>query len=452
MLVIAASAYGATDTINVGLTVTGAVCGNGTCESGETSGTCSLDCAAPTPPGGGGLLPDERAPEIANVKIIPTTTTAAVTFGTSEFARSIVSWGRTADYELGTLSGIFYILSHAVEIEGLIPATDYVLKIRVEDPYGNWSSLEGVRFRTLAAPDTTPPANVTDLTATPDADAILLDWRNPSDPDFVAVRIMRSTRFFPESPTDGELVFDGLATSFRDTDVAADTTYYYTVFARDAAGNYSSGAIVSAIIVTAVPVPGEPVPPPPPPFYEFPPAFEVHPEIEKLSLKDFDFFEDESSVAVRRDEIRVGGAKNLTAALSYSKVPALLKTIVVTVFDAADASKSFSFLLRIDKEKNAYEATVAPIKRAGEYPFLITILDYENRSLKKLYGKFVVAGAAPEGMRISWYSGVFRFPWPLIIALITIFLLAFFACYSRKTEKEFEEAPPSDDMSFKVQQ
>ncbi len=93
----------------------------------------------------------------------------------------------------------------------------------------------------IAPSDTIPPAPVTNLVLTPDGAAITLTFTAP--PDAVSVTTLRSTVGFASSPTDLVNQLDASdvdLTTLIDTDVVIGTTYFYTLFARDAAGNFSA--------------------------------------------------------------------------------------------------------------------------------------------------------------------------------------------------------------------
>lgn len=101
--------------------------------------------------------------------------------------------------------------------------------------------------QTIAAPpppDTTPPPPVTGLTLTPNPanqyPSIVLTWSNPASTDYTGVIIRRTMGTTPpQSPTDGTAVADVAApgTGFGDGGVQEATTYSYSLFAHDAAGN-----------------------------------------------------------------------------------------------------------------------------------------------------------------------------------------------------------------------
>lgn len=90
--------------------------------------------------------------------------------------------------------------------------------------------------------DTTPPAAPTDFTGIASSGDLNVTWTNPPDVDFESVTIRRSTSGYPATETDGDLVTQNeTGTSYNDTSLASGT-YYYSIFAVDASGNFSSAA------------------------------------------------------------------------------------------------------------------------------------------------------------------------------------------------------------------
>jgi hypothetical protein len=224
--------------------------------------------------------------------------------------------------------------------------------------------------------------NIVNLVATPDIKnkSINLTWSNPKDFNFDSIRIVKSDVFFPTNPNEGLIIFDGKAEQFVDRQVKENKTYYYSLFVRDSEGKYSSGALAIGLlntrggIVLVDPFDGIKI------------GREVHPIIAKLTLKDFDFIQDGRKIENDGETIAIDGSKNLTILLDYKKVPEVLKTIAFSLSDPEDPTKIFPFLLRVNKDKNAYEATIAPLGRDGDYKLNIVILDYKNQGLKKLAG------------------------------------------------------------------
>jgi hypothetical protein len=102
------------------------------------------------------------------------------------------------------------------------------------------------RVRGFPPPDTTPPGNVSSLTATPGNGQVSLSWVNPADADFAGVKVLRKTGNYPSSPTDGTVVYSGTGTSTTDTGLANGTPYYYKAFSYDLLTNYASGVTTTA--------------------------------------------------------------------------------------------------------------------------------------------------------------------------------------------------------------
>lgn len=277
--------------------------------------------------------------------------------------------------------------------------------------------------------DTTPPANISEFIAIPGDQQILLIWQNPLERDFAGVEIMGSTLFYPSSPLEGILTYKGGGNSFAAVGLENGTKYYYTAFSYDKAGNYSSGAIVSATPRRMVP-PEEELP------EEVPPE-EVPPQIKELTINDFDFWKGEEKMVVGKEGRIVADSQDLLKiSLDYDKVPEVLKTIMVTL---KKDEESFSFLLRINSEKTKYEADFLAPKDPGEYELVISIFDYKNKVFKKITGFLGVIGIAEEEEtpieivpEVPWHEKYFS--WILFILLIIIAVIVIYFLYKRRNK------------------
>lgn len=92
----------------------------------------------------------------------------------------------------------------------------------------------GTTFDDVVGVVSGPPGPVAGFTARGGDSQILLTWTTPTTGILAGVKIQRRDDDFPTSPTDGLVVFDGLDTSFLDTGLTNDVTYYYTAYAHDA--------------------------------------------------------------------------------------------------------------------------------------------------------------------------------------------------------------------------
>ena len=153
----------------------------------------------------------------------------------------------TSAYPTATTDGVSVYFGTATSHTdaGLTNGTQYFYTAFSYDASANFGA--GVNATATPA-DTTAPANVTGLAATPGASGVInLSWSNPSDADLDKVLIRRATTGYPFHPTDGATVYDGTGTSTPDTGLTPGTTYYYTAFPYDEVPNYASGAYAEAV-------------------------------------------------------------------------------------------------------------------------------------------------------------------------------------------------------------
>lgn len=293
---------------------------------------------------------------------------ALLSWNTNVLTRSHVSWGVTHEYEMGALAERTYATTHATRIVGLMADTEYHVRITAETVQGIVVVLAEQSFRTDAVADRTPPPNVSALTGVVLEKDALLSWRNPGG-DFDHVRVIRSTEGYPQDPADGVLIYEGQGESLRDTGIFLENTrVYYAVFAYDALGNESSGAVVRVALL------GDREP-------------EVlAPEQYPIRFEDLIFIQNGKEISYIGSEVLLDSTQPFEVVIPYERLPEHLKSIVVTLTDPGAAEKEFAFLLRVDSDKKAYRALLAPLARAGGYPLLLSIFDYKERTISKAAG------------------------------------------------------------------
>lgn len=438
-------------------------------------------------------------PQFTGITETVSTSTATVAWGTDIPTTAVFRWGLTTSYEIGSIVKSTLETSDSVDLTGLSDDTTYYYELTVTSDQGQ-NNVATDQFTTDALPDTTPPANPVDFfaTSTP-SDDIQLTWTNPPDPDFQEVRIMRSTIFYPVDIFDGSLEYEGSAQSHLDTDVVLDTQYYYTLFARDTTGNYSSGAIATAIVTsssggsssssggsttsssgstssggttsggggttssggsttssgtsgsstgtgsttssttgggTTSSTSGGGTTTP---TIDIPIIPTDDPIIDDIDIPDFDFGQDGDGGG-DGDGIIIDASKNLTISVDYDDLPEVLKTITVTIQHPTDPEKTFSFLLRTGLDQTNYSATIAPLKDPGEYAFTITIVDFKNQGLKKLDGTFLVVDTSQTTVNQTRENSFLGFItsnfWLLLVFLIIPLLLLLLLLLLLKRRKE----------------
>ncbi|MCK6259395.1 hypothetical protein LCY76_22750 [Fictibacillus sp. KIGAM418] len=141
-------------------------------------------------------------------------------------------------YRNGTLIKEVYKGTSTFSDSGLSASTNYTYKFKAVDKSGNASAGVEASIKTNVPPDTTPPANVTNLEGIPTEDTITLSWKNPPDYDFAKVKIYEDgiytkTVTAEEAP---KAFFDGLK---------PETSYTFKVTSLDDVGNESLGASIT---------------------------------------------------------------------------------------------------------------------------------------------------------------------------------------------------------------
>ncbi len=312
--------------------------------------------------------------ELVRLEVIPTEDGVLIRYETRGYVRSVIRWGKTISYELGSLAERSFSKIHETKITGLTPGTTYKFSIEGENNIGIRGVLTEGIFVTLPPVDIIPPGNVQNLRAIKEGDDILLSWVNPQDVDFDHLRILRNDQFYPSDLADGWVIYEGLGETIRDNGMAVEgTRQFYTVFTYDKLGNISSGAVVSIRIEggTSTPVVI-------PPDTSNPIA---------LTFTDFAFIQDGESQTITENRVTIDGSKQLLILLPYDLVPEHLKTILVTLTD--EGGKEFAFLLRINEAKTAYTAVLAPLGISGVFPVRISIFDFKTAQIGYVQGEIL---------------------------------------------------------------
>ena len=388
---------------------------------------------------------------LLDLNIVTARNSALLQFETSLPSRFALRWGRTSSYDDGFVINDTYQRTHQTVINELEPGTSYLFELVGYSPSGREVVLERGDFTTTQE-TTVTPANVRNLAVQVVDTTATLSWQMPTEFLNNRTRIVRSHLGYPTDPYDGAVVFEGVGTSFVDNGALNQyETQYYTVFVIAADGSVSSGAVVVAHRVLPVtPInPGTPVVPgngsgtatstgtstlPTLPDIEIDttlPDFGFSSENIKLLQSNGEFTFKDESISLLSSEV-------FTIRIPYGVLPDNLKSIIVTLLDPADPARSYSFLLRINKDRTAYEATIAPLEVEGVTRLQVEIFDYE----RKLVGRyqqlltFMHPEVVPEvifpdkivELMGSFFSGAWL--------ILFVFLLILFLLYRRAKQTE----------------
>ena len=129
------------------------------------------------------------------------------------------------------------------------------IHFKVTDDGGN-INVDSCSYSWVFTYDSIPPAAPTGFAVLPGHKKCKLSWTNPTGPDFRGVEVRRNpwcsyaypeyddtcaALGYPGTHTHGDLVYQGLGTSFKDSSSTLPrNVYYYTIFSYDRAGNYSA--------------------------------------------------------------------------------------------------------------------------------------------------------------------------------------------------------------------
>ena len=354
-----------------------------------TSSTTTLPTPATTTPtttpsGGGGGSGGELKPVtlvISEVQVETSDTSAAVSFKTPVYAIASVRYGLTPSFELSSLASDVYRKEHTFNLLALESGRKYYFEIIVQNQRGDVVTYKST-FVTKSIDDTVPPENISRFRATISGDDVILDWKNPAAKDFDRVRIIANSNFYPSDIADGLIVYDGKNESFRHTGVhPLNDGMYYTAFAIDAAGNQSSGAIADVQWMAKTPAPPIATSTP-----STTPTTTPTTTLEVLDFNDLEFVQNSKIRSGYHSLIDLDPNKPFTIRLPYDAVPEHLKTITITLSNPNDASLTFAFLLRINKAKTHYEATIGALKHYGQYPLHFSFFDFKTKEIANFNG------------------------------------------------------------------
>jgi hypothetical protein len=418
---------------------------NLTCEPqrGEDISNCSTDCRN----GSTIFVSDTVSLKITNIEIKDINfDSALISWLTDEVGLCKFTWGTTTNYYGGTVSEEMFLKQHETLLFNLYSGSLYHFKIICRDTNNNWAETSDFQFSTLSISDEGTLSNIENFSYQTGEENINLTWENPEQDNWAEVQIFKSEKFYPQNPSDGELVFKGKDISFNDINIKEGVDYYYTAFTVDKNGNYSSGAVLKAKVKKPGEKEGEMLP-------AGEPGGGAPESIERINWLDFEFWQNGKRIEMTGGKFSFEKGLPIKIAIPYKKVPEVLKTVMVSL---KKGQEYFSFLLKINKDKTHYIATIASPEE-GLYPLNVYILDYKNQTMKKLEGllevktKKTIASLVNLGFLKSCKSGscFLLILIPLILLTAVLMLVIFFARKKMKKSRTNRGFPLNVEFAYK---
>ncbi|HUC31061.1 MAG TPA: fibronectin type III domain-containing protein, partial [Candidatus Paceibacterota bacterium] len=207
--------------------------------STDTSGNASSACGQSFTTA---AAPDTTAPTLSVIVVTSlATSTATITWTTSEAASAQVAYGTTASYGSSSSLDSSLALTHSATLTGLAPNTIYHYQVRSTDAAGNFSTSTDATFTTqsvqvLIPPDTTPPVMSSISTASVSNIAATITWT--TNELATSTLVYGTTMSYGSEATIPANAL--LAHEAALINLTPQTTYYYCISATDLAGNTSN--------------------------------------------------------------------------------------------------------------------------------------------------------------------------------------------------------------------
>jgi hypothetical protein len=377
-------------------------------------------------------------PALRTFVITPTQIGATVEFSSFGPTRYTLRFGRTTEYELGTVSSNIFAFEHVSQLSGLEPGTEYYIELTLINSFGVRRVVATETFTTVPAITSSILPSVTDVTGRAVGIDAVLSWQNPVV-SFRTIRIVRNHLFYPQDVTDGVIVYEGRALSFTDVGAfALRPDYYYSIFVVAEDGRVSAPAVLkisrsnvasgtgTGMTGTSTPA-GTSTMPLPLPEDSGVPEY-LMPSDVFLSFGTKTYTLDSLGPIPTMTEVLVS--------IPFGAVPRHLKTILLSVYHPTNHGDVTTYLLKLRPDGGAYEVSFATSLVAGEGRLVVELFDFENQSVRRLSRGVQYSGDSSGGplaflgLASSYMVGLVG------LGLFGVFLWWFLLAWRRRRARE----------------
>jgi chitodextrinase len=358
-------------------------------------------------------------------------TSAQFVWNTNRPSRFALRWGTTASYELGFVTTDRYREVHKTVLSELTPGTTYQYELVAMNPANNIEQvLKRGQFTTKSAVSQAMPQNVYGLMAETLGTTVRLRWQNPQLTIPFQVRVVRNHLGYPEDPHDGMVVYQGDGEELLDVAaLAAYGTQYYSVYVLDTQGGVSSGAVIRVVRTTEGGVATGDT--------RTPPVLPTDILLPTLNRSAIQILQHERMATFADEQLVVSADAPFTLRIPKEALPRHLKSIIVTLLDPEDYTRSYAFLLRLNVAGTAYESTLAPMEKVGVSQLLIEVYDFETNVVGR-YGKQIELLRTTEvKSEVMFPDTIMRTSWllpSLLTGTIVLWLLLILFLWRRRQQ------------------
>ena len=313
-------------------------------------------------------------------------------FGTNVPVSYRIQYGVTDTLADGVAQTDTLRQQHTTVLTDLESNTTYYYELYVTDRFSRETLLRSGSFTTEQQFVVDMPVNVAEFSAQVIGNDVMLRWSPAQEAPYAYVRVVRNSRFFPNDPLDGVVVYQGPNTSFTDLGAMGGLDrQYYTIFAYNLAGVPSSGML--AIAARTPTLPSEPPDPVVPPVTdeeeddeaELPPPL---PPVSAMTLSDIELIQHDR-LHLLSDAVTLGTDASFVLRVPSRFVPTETRLVMVTLWRPED-ERSLSFLLQLDTESDHYRAVIPALARPGTYDVRIELYNGVQERFFYLSGLFAV--------------------------------------------------------------